>query len=142
MIKNFIIAFVSKTWMLYFSSGIGFLDSTTTTVMRSMIISLVPVSEIGKVFCVVEFFKGILQFAGPIIYGVMYEKTVRTVPQAFLYMQSGFKCIVFVASIIIYVQLNKLRQLETEKEYSHKKDDVLKQPEGTPESNETLRVDA
>ena len=110
-------------WMLYLGSGIGFLDSTTTTVMRSMIIGLVPVTEIGKVFSVVEFFKGLLAFAGPIIYGVLYEKTVRTVPEAFLYLITALKCLVLIASIIIYVGLMRYDEEKKKQNYSHKKDD-------------------
>ena len=109
--------------MLYLGSGIGFLDSTTTTVMRSMIIGLVPVTEIGKVFSVVEFFKGILAFAGPIIYGVLYEKTVRTVPEAFLYLITALKCLVLIASIIIYIGLMRYDEKKKQEKYSHKKDD-------------------
>ena len=107
-IKMFIIAFLSEAWMLYFASGIGFLDSTSTTVMRSMIIGLVPVSEIGKVFCIVEFMKGILSFCGPIIYGKLYYYTVETTPQAFLYLSSSLKCLVFACSIVLYILLKNV----------------------------------
>ena len=111
--------------MLYFAAGVGFLDSTTTTVMRSMIISLVPVTEIGKVFSVVEFFKGILVLAGPNIYGTLYEYTIRTVPEAFLYLSSSCKCVVFILSIFIYIQFNKREKRLRKEKYSHKKDDKL-----------------
>ena len=125
-IKMFIIAFLSEAWMLYFASGIGFLDSTSTTVMRSMIIGLVPVSEIGKVFCIVEFTKGILSFCGPIIYGKLYYYTVETTPQAFLYLSSSLKCLVFVCSIVLYVLLTKRDSRIKKEKYSHKKTDSLK----------------
>ena len=110
--------------MLYFAAGIGFLDSTTTTVMRSMIISVVPVTEIGKVFCVVEFFKAILALVGPSIYGFLYEKTLRTVPGAFLWLSSACKCVVFVVGLIVYFELSKRDNREKREKYSHKKDDV------------------
>ena len=75
------------------------------------------------VFSVVEFFKGLLAFAGPIIYGVLYEKTVRTVPEAFLYLITALKCLVLIASIIIYVGLMRYDQEKKKQNYSHKKDD-------------------
>ena len=111
--------------MLYFAAGVGFLDSTTTTVMRSMIISIVPANEIGKVFCVVEFFKGIIALTGPVIYGYLYEKTLRTCPEAFLYLSSACKCVVFIVGFIIYVQLSKREKQKQKEKYSHKKDDLL-----------------
>ena len=88
-----------------------------------MIISLVPVTEIGKVFSVVEFFKGILVLAGPNIYGTLYEYTIRTVPEAFLYLSSSCKCVVFILSIFIYLQFNKREKRLRKEKYSHKKDD-------------------
>ena len=125
--------------MLYFAAGIGFLDSTTTTVMRSMIISVVPVTEIGKVFCVVEFFKGILALTGPLIYGYLYEKTLRTVPEAFLYLSSACKCIVFIVGIIIYIELTKRETRKKREKYSHKKDDVHVLNDELTESDTTMK---
>ena len=140
-VKNFIMAFLTSTWMVYFAAGIGFLDSTTTTVMRSMIISVVPVTEIGKVFCIVEFFKGILPFFGAIIYGKLYEHTVRTAPAAFLYLSSCFKCMVFIVGVIIYNELNKRETRRKIEKYSHKKDDISKRNDKRQESDQMLKDD-
>ena len=137
-IKMFIIAFLSEVWMLYFASGIGFLDSTSTTVMRSMIIGLVPVSEIGKVFCIVEFMKGILSFCGPIIYGKLYYYTVETTPQAFLYLSSSLKCLVFACSVVLYVLLTKRDSRIKKEKYSHKKNDSLKGNTETQVQNKAM----
>ena len=93
--------------MLYFACGIGFLDSTTSTVMRSMIIALVPGTEIGKVFSVLEFVKGIIKLIVPIIYGKLYEHTLRTVPEAFMYLRITCKCLVFVAGVVVLIELSK-----------------------------------
>ena len=126
MIKNIIIALLTTRWMLYFACGIGFLDSTTTTVMRSMIISVVPNHEIGKVFCVVEFFKNILALTGNLIYGMLYYATVKTVPAAFLYLGVGVKGVVFLVGVLVYIQLNKREKWKKDKEYYHKKNDLTK----------------
>ena len=139
MIKNFIICFMTSTWMVYFAAGIGFLDSTTTTVLRSMIISVVPVSEIGKVFSVVEFFKGVLRLVGPVIYGKLYEFTVRTVPQAFLYLSSTCKVLVFMTSLIVYYQLNKREKRLKKEKYRHKKNDDTKSFNKNDENTEVLK---
>ena len=135
---------MTTTWMVYFAAGIGFLDSTTTTVLRSMIISVVPVSEIGKVFSVVEFFKGVLRLVGPVIYGKLYEFTVRTVPQAFLYLSSTCKVLVFLTSMLVYYQLNKREKRLKKENYLHKKNDDKsisnKTNEPTEESKSTTNV--
>ena len=130
---------MTSTWMVYFAAGIGFLDSTTTTVLRSMIISVVPVSEIGKVFSVVEFFKGVLRLVGPVIYGKLYEFTVRTVPQAFLYLSSTCKVLVFMTSLIVYYQLNKREKRLKREKYLHKKNDDTKYFNKANENEEVLK---
>ena len=140
MIKNFIICFMTTTWMVYFAAGIGFLDSTTTTVLRSMIISVVPVSEIGKEFSVVEFFKGVLRLVGPVIYGKLYEFTVRTVPQAFLYLSSTCKVLVFLTSMMVYYQLNKREKRLKMDKYIHKKNDDKSTFDKTDEPKEKLKI--
>ena len=108
--------------MLYFACGIGFLDSTTTTVMRSMIIANVPSTEIGKVFSILEFGNIIIKMAGPIIYGKLYEKTLRTVPSAFLYLGITLKAFVFIAGVVILIELNK----KFKRQGCHKKEDDIK----------------
>ena len=136
MIKNIIMAMLTTTWVLYFAFGIGFLDSTTTTVMRSMIISVVPNTEIAKVFCVMELFKGILQFSGPVIYGNLYRFTLDYFPEAFLYLGVAVKFLVFVTGILIYIELTKRQKLKTKSEYAHKKDDTpIKQDESDQEKS-------
>ena len=134
MIKNMIVGLLTKRWMLYFACGIGFLDSTTTTVMRSMVISIVPNNEIGKVFCVVEFFKNILGLTGNLVYGGLYYATVKTVPEAFVYLGVAVKGVVFLVGVLVYIQLNKRHKWLKDYEYSHKKDDLLEKEEETVEN--------
>ena len=101
-----IIAFlIPPTWILYFACGVGFLDSTSTTVMRSMIISVVPVTEIGKVFCVLEFFKSVESLICPIIYGKLYEKTVSYVPNAFIFLTMACHIFVLIAVVVLNVSM-------------------------------------
>ena len=142
MIKNTIIALLTTKWMLYFACGIGFLDSTTTTVMRSMIISVVPNTEIGKVFCVVEFFKNILGLTGNLIYGMLYYATVKTVPAAFLYLGVAVKGVVLLVGVLVYIQLNKRQKWMKRKEYSHKKDDSPEKKEQTVEVRKNHTTDS
>ena len=135
MIKNIVIANVSATWILYFAMGIGFLDSTTTTVMRSMIISIVPNTEIAKVFCVVELFKAILQLIGPLIYGNLYRYTLEFFPESFLYLGIAVKVLVFIAGVLIYIELTKRQKMKLSSEYAHKKKDTSNDHENSNSKN-------
>ena len=135
MIKNIVIANVSAKWILYFAMGIGFLDSTTTTVMRSMIISIVPNTEIAKVFCVVELFKAILQLTGPLIYGNLYRYTLEFFPESFLYLGIAVKVLVFITGVLIYIELTKRQKMKLSSEYAHKKNDTSKEQEKSNSKN-------
>ena len=68
-----------------------------------MITKIVPISELGKVFSVIDFFKSILAISAPIICGKLYEHTVRTVPNAFIYFRMSGTCLVFIIVLIVYI---------------------------------------
>ena len=113
-IQNSIVAFATQEWMIYLASGIAFLASTSTTVMRSMITKIVPSTETGRVFCVVEFLKAILPFGGLAIFGKLYAGTVGSHPNAFLFLSISLKFTTFVIVLIIYLTMR--RQAKQEKE--------------------------
>ena len=120
------VAGLESKWVLYFAFGVGFLDSTTTTIMRSMIVYLLPSNEVAKIFCVIEFLKNILGLIGPVIFGKMYEKTVGTFPSAFLHLGTAMKVLVFVVSLLVYYELRKRKRRIKMKNSSDKKEDDLK----------------
>ena len=99
---------------MYVASGIAFLDSTSTTVIRSMITKIVPATEIGKVFSVVEFLKAILTLVAPVVFGKVYEKTLRTQPNAFIFVGIGCKFMVFFTVLIIYITMTRKDTTSTE----------------------------
>ena len=100
-----ILAFVTKKWMIYVASIICFLEATYTTVLRSMITKMVTEDEIGKVFCVLEFFKSVESLLCPIIYGKLYEKTVSYVPNAFIFLTIACHILVFIAVVVLNVSM-------------------------------------
>ena len=121
--KNILVAGLQSKWVLYFAFGVGFLDSTTTTIMRSMIVYILPSNEVAKIFCVIEFLKNILGLIGPVVFGKMYEKTVGTFPAAFLHLGTAMKILVFVVSLLVYHELRKRKRRIRLKNSSAKKDD-------------------
>ena len=100
-----ILAFVTKKWMVYVASIICFLEATYTTVLRSMITKMVTEDEIGKVFCVLEFFKSVESLLCPIIYGKLYEKTVSYVPNAFIFLTMACHIFVLIAVVVLNVSM-------------------------------------
>ena len=119
------VAGLESKWVLYFAFGVGFLDSTTTTIMRSMIVYVLPSNEVAKIFCVIEFLKNILGLIGPVIFGKMYEKTVGTFPAAFLHLGTAMKVLVFVVSLLVCHELRKRKRRIKMKSLSTKKDDAF-----------------
>ena len=91
--------------MVYVASIICFLEATYTTVLRSMITKMVTEDEIGKVFCVLEFFKSVESLLCPIIYGKLYEKTVSYVPNAFIFLTMACHILVFIAVVVLNVSM-------------------------------------
>ena len=96
---------MTKKWMVYVASIICFLEATYTTVLRSMITKMVTEDEIGKVFCVLEFFKSVESLLCPIIYGKLYEKTVSYVPNAFIFLTMACHILVFIAVVVLNVSM-------------------------------------
>ena len=125
ILKNILVAGLQSKWVLYFAFGVGFLDSTTTTIMRSMIVYVLPSNEVAKIFCVIEFWKNILGLIGPVVFGKMYEKTVGTFPAAFLHLGTAMKVLVFVVSLLVYHELSKRKRRIGLKDSSAKKDDDI-----------------
>ena len=82
----------------------------------------VPSAEIGKVFSILEVAKGITQLIAPPIYGHLYKSTLRTVPEAFLYLKIACKCLIFIAGVVILIELNK----KIERERLSQKERLLK----------------
>ena len=93
--------------MLYIGSAIAFLDSTSTTVFRSLISKIVDADEVGKVFSVVAIFQALLPFVGSPMFGILYKNTVSTHPNAFLFLITAIKCLVFSVVFIVYLKMTK-----------------------------------
>ena len=91
--------------MVYVASIICFLEATYTTVLRSMITKMITEDEIGKVFCVLEFFKSVESLLCPIIYGKLYEKTVSYVPNAFIFLTMACHIFVLIAVVVLNVSM-------------------------------------
>ena len=102
--------------MLYLGTAIAFLDSTTTTVIRSLITKIIHPDEVGRVFSVVAIFIAILPFIGSPMFGLLYKNTVATQPNAFIFLITGIKGLVFLVVLCVYIQMKKSISSESTEE--------------------------
>ena len=101
------LAFVQNEWMLYIGGIVAFLESSATTVFRSMISKAVEEDEIGKIFSVVGLFHALMPFATGPIFGYLYSLTVKNQSNAFLFLLIGTKFILFMLVILIRKSMRK-----------------------------------
>lgn len=107
IINLLILAFVHNEWMLYIGGIISFLDTSATTVFRSMISKAVKDDEIGKMFAVVGLFHALLPFATGPIFGYLYSETVEHQPNAFLFLLIIIKVILFMVVALLKKMIGK-----------------------------------
>ena len=93
--------------MLYIGGIVAFLDSSATTVFRSMISKAVEEDEIGKIFSVVGLFHAVMPFVTGPIFGYLYSTTVKNQSNAFLFLLIGTKFILFMLVILIRKSMRK-----------------------------------
>ena len=103
----FVIAFCVNEWMLYIGGAFALLDSTSTTMFRSLISKNVHANEIGKVFSVVGVLFALLPFASGPIFGFLYKSTVSYQPNAFLFLVIGIKVVLFIVVYVINIGMRK-----------------------------------
>ena len=96
--------------MLYAGCAIAFLDSTSTTVFRSLISKIVQPDEIGKVFSVLAIFQAMLPFLGTPLFGMLYKNTVATQPNAFVFLIIAIKGLVFFVVLIVYIEMTRSKK--------------------------------
>ena len=107
IINLLILVFVHNDWMLYIGGLISFLETSATTVFRSMISKAVKDDEIGKMFAVVGLFHALLPFATGPLFGYLYSETVEHQPNAFLFLLIIIKVILFMVVALLKKMIGK-----------------------------------
>lgn len=100
-------AFVVNEWMLYIGGVIAFLDATSTTMFRSMISKNVHPNEVGKVFSIVGIFQALIPFVASPVFRVLYRNTVKTTPEAFIYLIIALKVAIFFDILYVHICMVK-----------------------------------
>ena len=110
VINLIIYAFCVNEWMLYIGGLIAFLDSTSTTMFRSMISKIVHANEVGKVFSIVGTFQALVPFVSGPTFGFLYKATVATFPQAFIFLIIAIKVLVFFDILAVHLTMRRNRK--------------------------------
>lgn len=76
-------AFAYEPWHLYMALGIAFLKGLGSPMCRSLISSVVPSNEIGKVFSITTSFEAIAPLASAPLYTYVYTNTFKTFAGAY-----------------------------------------------------------
>ena len=102
-----IIAFAANGSLLYVGGVIAILDSTSTTMYRSMISKNVNSDEVGKVFSIVGTFQALLPFISGPTFNFLYKSTVEDFPQAWVFLVLAIRVFNFFVLLIVNIGMKK-----------------------------------
>lgn len=102
-------AFAYQTWHMYAITSLTLFRILASPMLRTMISSIVPQDEIGKVFSITTSFEALSTFAASPLYTYVYKSTITTFPGAFFFITASVNVInLLIALYIIY--LKKIRE--------------------------------
>lgn len=89
LIDSIIKATAQTTTMMYFSSSISMFRILTAPMCRTIISTIIPNNEIGKVYSVASSFEAVSSLISSPLYTYVYEKTFTVFPGAFFLITAG-----------------------------------------------------
>ena len=107
VVNYLIISFAANGWLLYLGGVIAILDSTSTTMYRSMISKNVRSDEVGKVFSIVGTFQALLPFISGPTFNFLYKSTVEHFPQAWVFLVLAIRVFNFFVLLIVNIGMKK-----------------------------------
>lgn len=122
--------------MLYVGGVLAILDSTTTTLIRSLISKCVHSNEVGRVFSVVGVFQALVPFASGPLFGYVYRKTVATRPNAFIFIIVALKMVSFF--IVLVVNIGMRREEKKAQDILASRPDAALKTNGLADGAETV----
>lgn len=96
-------AFVKVGWQMYAVSAIALFRILASPMIRTMITTIVPHTEIGKVFAATTAFEALSALASSPLYTVVYTKTMIFFPGAFFLITACVYSINLVLAIFIKI---------------------------------------
>ncbi|TRY72153.1 hypothetical protein TCAL_00254 [Tigriopus californicus] len=109
-INCLIMAFATEEWMLYVGAVINCLDSSSYSVVRSMVTKIAEPHETGSLLAVFGSFQSIMPMIATPVFGMLYRSTVANFPQLYLLIVAGFFLLNSVCLLFVRHGLKKLNK--------------------------------
>ncbi len=131
VVQNIMVACATKSWMLYLSVVVAFLDSSSFSILKSIISKLVSPNEVGRGISLALIIGAAAKLSAVPIFGKIYWSTVAFFPQAIFFVMSGLY--LMFALLMLYVDI-KMKNGEHLKETNCERSGTSKK-EGTFEED-------
>lgn len=106
---SFLKAFASETWQMYAITTLTIFKILTSPMCRTVISTIVPQDEIGKVFSITTSFEALSTLLAAPLYAYLYNSTYTTFAGAFYLITASVNVVnLIIAFYVIY--LNRIRQ--------------------------------
>lgn len=106
LLESVIRAFASSTSTMYLATGVAIFKIMSSPMCRSVISSIIPNSEIGKVYSFTSAFEAISSFIAAPLYTYVYSRTFTWFAGAFYLLSTG----IFVVIIVMAIYVNRMRR--------------------------------
>jgi len=112
MSEYIIVAFAVVPWQLYLATCITLLKGVATPMCRSMLASVVPANEIGKIYAITTSIESLAPIGSAPTYTFVYNYTIDNFPGAYNLLSAMILlgCVLYIS--IVYV-FNRRRQIVT-----------------------------
>lgn len=105
LIDSILKAFAFKSWHMFFTSSLSMLRVISNPLCRSLISSIVPHNEIGKIFSLTTTFEALNSFVSPPLFTLVYESTYATFAGA-IFLISAAACVINIC-LAFYIKVVK-----------------------------------
>lgn len=106
-------AFASLGWQMYAISAIALFRILASPMYRTLLTTIVPNNEIGKVFAATTSFEAISGMAASPLYTIVYSKTLLFFPGAFFLISAFVYSLNFLLAIFVMIMKNTRESLLT-----------------------------
>lgn len=117
LLEHSLQAFAEKPKTMYISVIIGTFSNLTGPMCRSVVASLIPHSEIGKVYSFISALESLSTLIASPLYTMIYDATFKTFTGAFLLLTSSIYLVIFLISVFIF-RMMKQREITFNSNYT------------------------
>ncbi|XP_070501065.1 probable peptidoglycan muropeptide transporter SLC46 [Chironomus tepperi] len=109
ILDSFLKSFATESWEMYAITSITLFKILGSPMIRTLMSTIIPHDEIGKIFSITTSFEALSTFAASPLYTIVYKSTFTTFAGAFFLITAGVNIInLLIAFYIVY--LKKIRE--------------------------------